>query len=99
MGSTFFHHEPDPTRSGYTDDITLAGIDGNLPVVRKTYSAPVGTTGRHGLISRHGIDLAYATATTSTKTLVLLEALVERLARPADDKARRERRRLLRGGR
>lgn len=96
MGSTFFHHEPDPTRPGYTDDITLAGIDGNLPVVRKAFSAPVDTTGRHGLISRHGIlhgrDLTYATATTSTKTLVLLEALVERLARPADDKARRERR-------
>lgn len=94
--STFFHHEPDPTRPGYTDDITLAGIDGNLPVVRKAFSAPVDTTGRHGLISRHGIlhgrDLTYATATTSTKTLVLLEALVERLARPADDKARRERR-------
>ena len=97
MGSTFFRHHPAPDAPGYTDDDTLAGVDGNLPVVRKAFSAPVDVTARHGSISRHGIlhgrDLTYATQTTSTKALVLLAALVERLRTPAHERARQERRR------
>ncbi|MBD8102286.1 hypothetical protein [Plantibacter sp. CFBP 8775] len=97
MGSTFFRHEPDAGAPAYTDDDTLAGIDGNLPVVRASFSAPVDVTARHGSISRHGIlhgrDLTYATQTTSTKALVLLGALVERLQAPAQERARLERRR------
>ena len=65
----------------FVDDETLAGLEGNLPEVRRVFSEDVTTTGRHGKVSRHGVlhgrDLAYATRENSTKTIVLVSALVE----------------------
>lgn len=71
----------------YLDDRTLAGLQENLPVVRACFSTDVRNSGRHALVSRHGImhgrDLAYATQTISTKTIVLVAALAEYLPQAA----------------
>lgn len=65
----------------FVDDETLAGLEGNLPVVRSVFSAPVRASGMHGLVSRHGVmhgrDLAYPSRENSTKTIVLVVALAE----------------------
>ena len=83
VGTTFFKANPGKTESNYTDDTTLAGVEGNLPVVRAAFSAPIDKVGRYGLVSRHGVihgqDLSFATKINSTKTLVLVGALVEHL--------------------
>jgi hypothetical protein len=74
----------------YVDDETLAGIDPNLPAVRRVFSEDVHTSDRHGLASRHGVmhgrDLAYATRINSTKSIVLVVALAEYFPRLADKK-------------
>lgn len=84
-GRSFFaksNHDP------YMDDQTLAGMEENLPVVRKLFSADVTPSGKYGLVSRHGVmhgrDLAYATRVNSTKTIVLAAALAEYFPRIAD---------------
>lgn len=96
IGTSFFRSRIGETDHDYTDDSTLAGIDGNLPVVRQAFSAPVPVVGRYGLVSRHGVihgqDLSFATRVNSTKTLVLLGALVEHLAARATARAEKWRR-------
>ncbi|MBT2473644.1 hypothetical protein J7E68_03395 [Microbacterium sp. ISL-103] len=96
VGKTFFQANPDATEPGYTDDKTLAGVEGNLPVVRKAFSAPVDRVGRYSSVSRHGIihgmDLTFATKVNSTKTLVLVGALAEHLESRASARAKRWRR-------
>ncbi|MDN6555678.1 hypothetical protein [Acidipropionibacterium jensenii] len=96
VGTTFFKANAAPTEADYTDDSTLAGIEGNLPAVRRAFSQPVDKVGRYGLVSRHGVihgqDLSFATKVNSTKTLVLVGALAEHLESRADDRARRWRR-------
>lgn len=93
VGTTFFRENPSATEADYTDDHTLAGIDGNLPRVRKSFSARVDKVGRYGSVSRHGIihgmDISFATKVNSTKTLVLIGALVEHLEGRASERARR----------
>lgn len=98
MGTTFFRSKLAENEPDYTDDRTLAGVEGNLPTVREAFSRPVDVVGRHGLVSRHGVmhgqDLSYATKVNSTKTLVLLGALIEHLedrARARAQKWRRDR--------
>lgn len=96
VGTTFFRENPKATEPDYTDDDTLAGIEGNLPQVRKAFSASMNAVGRYGSVSRHGIihgiDLSFATKINSTKTLVLVGALVEHLESRASERARRWRR-------
>jgi hypothetical protein len=63
------------------DDATLAGMDAGLPVVRDWFSEPYNETvagglpGRHGVL--HGRELAYDTLVGSTKSFVLLIAVLE----------------------
>jgi len=85
-GQSFFSKaNADP----YLDDATLAGMEENLPVVRRVFSANVDESGSFGLVSRHGVlhgrDLGYATRVNSTKTIVLVAALAEYFPRVADD--------------
>lgn len=92
-GQTFFSKaNNDP----YLDDETIAGMETNLPIVRRLFSADVNESGSYGLLSRHGVmhgrDLAYATRVSSTKTIVLVAALAEYLPRVADDVGARFRR-------
>lgn len=90
-GSFFSKANNDP----YVDDETLAGVESNLPQVRKVFSVDVTETGNHGLVSRHGVvhgrDLAYATRVNSTKAIVLVAALAEYFPRVADDMGARVR--------
>lgn len=80
----------------YLDDETVAGIETNLPVVRRVFSEDVKESGDYGKVSRHGIlhgrDLGYATRVNSTKTIVLVAALAEYFPRIADDSGARLRR-------
>lgn len=96
VGTTFFRAKPGKTDSDYTDDTTLAGVEGNLPIVRAAFSEPVDEVGRYDLVSRHGVihgqDLSFATKINSTKTLVLVGALVEHLESQADARAGKWRR-------
>lgn len=96
VGTSFFRSRIGETDHDYTDDSTLAGIEGNLPVVRQAFSEPVPVVGRYGLVSRHGVmhgqDLSFATRVNSTKTLVLVGALVEHLAARAAARAEKWRR-------
>ena len=96
LGSTFFRSKPAENEHGYTDDNSLAGVQGNLPAVRKAFTVPIDNVGRYGLVSRHGVmhgkDLSYATQVNSTKTLVLLGALIEHLENRAEERARKWRR-------
>lgn len=96
FGTSFFKFNPSESEADYTDDTTLAGIDGNLPEVRKAFSMPMNTVGRHGSVSRHGIihgmDLSFGSRVNSTKTLVLVGALAEHLESRAMAKASRWRR-------
>lgn len=96
VGSTFFNSKPGQDAPDFTDDTTLAGIEGNLPEVRKAFSAPVNTVGRYGGVSRHGVihgmDLSFATRVNSTKTLVLVGALAEHLEARAAARAAKGRR-------
>ncbi|WP_147441600.1 hypothetical protein [Mycetocola lacteus] len=91
VGTSFFRSKPGEKDHDYTDDSTLAGVEGNLPVVRQAFSEPVPVVGRYGLVSRHGVmhgqDLSYANRVNSTKTLVLVGALVEHLAARAAKRA------------
>lgn len=85
-GQSFFSKaNADP----YLDDETLAGIEENLPVVRRVFSADVRESGSFGYVSRHGVlhgrDLGYATRVNSTKTIVLVAALAEYFPRVAND--------------
>lgn len=85
-GQSFFSKaNADP----YLDDKTLAGIEENLPVVRRVFSVDVKESGSFGHVSRHGVlhgrDLGYATRVNSTKTIVLVAALAEYFPRVADD--------------
>lgn len=93
MGTPFFKSEVAATEADYTDDTTLAGIEGNLPAVRQAFSDPVDEVGRHGLVSRHGVihgrDISFNTKVKSTKTLVLVGALAEQLEARADERAGR----------
>lgn len=91
-GQTFFSKaNADP----YLDDKTLAGMEENLPVVRRAFSEDVKESGSYGLVSRHGVlhgrDLGYATRVNSTKTIVLVAALAEYFPRVADDAGARMR--------
>lgn len=96
FGTSFFKSNPSETEADYTDDHTLAGVDGNLPEVRKAFSVPMNSVGRYGSVSRHGIihgmDLSFATKVNSTKTLVLVGALVEHMESRAKERARKWRR-------
>lgn len=96
MGATFFRSQLSENEHDYTDDMTLAGVEGNLPAVREAFSKPIDKVGRYGLVSRHGVmhgqDLSYATKINSTKTLVLLGALIEHLQHRADARAQKWRR-------
>lgn len=93
-GKSFFtKSNTDP----FVDDETLAGLESNLPVVRALFSQDVKTSEFHGSVSRHGVlhgrDLGYANRVNSTKSLVLMAALVEyfpKLARQRADDARAE---------
>lgn len=92
-GATFFSNSMnDP----YLDDSTLAGIATNLPTVRERFNETVDKTGFYGKLSRHGAthgrDLSFGTKVTSTKTLVLMGALVEYLEERATRVARKCRR-------
>ncbi|SMX69879.1 hypothetical protein BSP239C_00399 [Brevibacterium sp. 239c] len=92
-GQSFFSKaNADP----YLDDATLAGMEENLPVVRRVFSENVDESGNFGLVSRHGVlhgrDLGYATRVNSTKTIVLFAALGEYFPRIADDAGARLRR-------
>ncbi|MGN7187524.1 hypothetical protein [Microbacterium enclense] len=93
MGTPFFKTEVAATEADYTDDTTLAGVEGNLPAVRRAFSHPVYEVGSHGLVSRHGVihgrDISFNTEVNSTKTLVLLGALAEQLESRADERAGR----------
>ncbi|SDD03381.1 hypothetical protein [Microbacterium enclense] len=95
-GSTFFRSKLSETERDYIDDSTLAGVEGNLPTVRKAFSAPVDQVGRYGSVSRHGVmhgqDLSYASNINSTKTLVLLGALIEHLEERSKARAQKWRR-------
>lgn len=86
-GASFFSGS---SNDKYLDDKTLAGIAGNLPVVREFFVEPIDTTDFHTKLSRHGAahgrDLSFGTRTNSTKALVLFGALVEYL----EDRAQRE---------
>lgn len=92
-GATFFSNA---TNDRYLDDATLAGVDSNLPVVRELFSERVETTDFHRKLSRHGAthgrDLAFGTKVMSTKTLVLLGALIEYLEGRSKGVARKYRR-------
>lgn len=92
-GATFFS---DSQNDPYIDDTTLAGIEGNLPVVRRFFSESVTETGFHGKLSRHGAthgrDLSFGTQATSTKALVLLGALIEYLEERSQGVARQRKR-------
>ena len=96
FGTSFFKSNPSVTEADYTDDHTLAGVGGNLPEVRKAFSVPMNTVGRYGSVSRHGIihgmDLSFASKVNSTKTLVLVGALVEHMQARAEERARKWRR-------
>jgi len=85
-GKAFFTYT---NQDSYLDDTTLAGMEANLPVVRKVFSEQVNETGWFGKVSRHGVlhgrDLGYATRTNSTKTIVLLAALAEYFPKIAND--------------
>lgn len=92
-GASFFSKaNNDP----YIDDETLAGMESNLPTVRRAFSADVNESGAYGLVSRHGVmhgrDLAYATRVNSTKAVVLIAALAEYFPRIANDAGARLRR-------
>ncbi|NDK30616.1 hypothetical protein [Nesterenkonia haasae] len=92
-GQSFFSKaNTDP----YLDDVTLSGMETNLPIVRRVFSTDVKESGRYGLVSRHGVlhgrDLTYATRVNSTKTIVLVAALAEYFPRVADDAGARLRR-------
>lgn len=80
----------------YLDDVTVAGMETNLPVVRALFSENVKPTGRYGRVSRHGVlhgrDLGYATRVNSTKTIVLVAALAEYFPKIADDTGAQQRR-------
>lgn len=85
-GQSFFSKaNSDP----YLDDVTLSGMEINLPIVRRVFSTDVKESGRYGFVSRHGVlhgrDLTYATRVNSTKTIVLVAALAEYFPRVADD--------------
>jgi hypothetical protein len=92
-GATFFS---DSSNDRYLDDSTLAGLAANLPVVRESFREPVSSTGFYGKLSRHGAthgrDLAFGTKVASTKTLVLMGALVEYLEERTANAARKYRR-------
>lgn len=92
-GATFFSNS---TNDPYLDDSTLAGIATNLPIVREPFKEKVDSTGFYGKLSRHGAahgrDLSFGTKVTSTKTLVLMGALVEYLEERAAKVARKHRR-------
>lgn len=85
-GQSFFSKA---NADSYLDDETLAGMEENLPVVRRVFSEDVRESGSYGLVSRHGVmhgrDLSYATRVNSTKTIVLVAALAEYFPRIADD--------------
>lgn len=92
-GQSFFSKaNADP----YLDDETLAGMEENLPVVRRVFSEDVRESGSFGYVSRHGVmhgrDLGYATRVNSTKTIVLVSALAEYFPRIDDDAGTRLRR-------
>lgn len=92
-GATFFSNS---TNDPYLDDSTLAGIATNLPRVRELFNETVEPTGFYGKLSRHGAahgrDLSFGTKVNSTKSLVLMGALVEYLAERAAKVARKYRR-------
>lgn len=92
-GATFFSNS---TNDPYLDDRTLAGVASNLPTVREPFRETVDSTGFHGKLSRHGAshgrDLSFGTEVTSTKTLVLMGALVEYLEARANEVAKKRRR-------
>jgi cation-transporting P-type ATPase E len=48
VGTSFFPSRLGETDHDYTDDSTLAGIEGNLPVVRQAFSEPDPLVGRYG---------------------------------------------------
>lgn len=92
-GQSFFSKaNADP----YLDDETLAGMNVNLPVVRRIFSKDVSESGRFGDVSRHGVlhgrDLGYGTRVNSTKTIVLVAALAEYFPRVANGAGGRLRR-------
>lgn len=92
-GATFFSNSMnDP----YLDDSTLAGIATNLPIVREPFKEKIDSTGFYSKLSRngaaHGRDLSFGTKVSSTKSLVLMGALVEYLEERAGKVARKYRR-------
>ncbi|GAA1125355.1 hypothetical protein [Citricoccus alkalitolerans] len=91
-GATFFSNS---TNDPYLDDSTLAGIATNLPIVREPFKEKVALTGFYGKLSRHGAahgrDLSFGTKVTSTKSLVLMGALVEYLEERAAKVAKKYR--------
>lgn len=79
-GKMFFS----PSGSKYVDvvdDATLAGMNAALPVARQHFMTEIRGTGVRGSLSRHGVmhgrELGYDTKAKSTKTFVLLAAVVE----------------------
>lgn len=96
VGTTFFRHNPGPEEPDYMDDETLGGIGGQLPVVRAAFSEPVNTVGRYNSVSRHAVihgqDLSFANRVNSTKTLVLVGALIEHLDSQSEKRAKAWRR-------
>jgi hypothetical protein len=92
-GASFFRFNPGLDQYSYVSDSTLATVGSTLPTVRKQFSDSVDSTGMHGSLSRHGVmhgrDLAFATLVNSTKTLVLLGALIEQLEEQGKRKAKK----------
>lgn len=78
-GQVFFSRSAG--RAVVVDDVTLAGMDAGLPVVRNWFSEPCNETVADGLPRRHGVlhgrELGYDTLVSSTKTFVLLLAVLE----------------------
>lgn len=79
-GKMFFS----PSGSKYVDvvdDATLAGMNAALPVARQHFMTEIRGTAVRGSLSRHGVmhgrELGYDTKANSTKTFVLLAAVVE----------------------
>lgn len=93
-GASFFSNS---NNDRFIDDESLAGIEENLPVVRKQFNEQINETGYHAKLSRHsavhGRDLSFGTLVNSTKAFVLLGALIEYLperAKKAAEKRQRQ---------